>query len=302
MSPVSPGDLESYREAHKSPLEKAAGAVGHWWKDNWEYVAAGAAIVGGVALMCTGVGGVAGVALMAGAGGLMSGGVSVASQKATNGSVDWKKAGKDALIGTATGAVGGAGMAVAKGATAGMTSGGTQLAKAMGINAGVNGAAGGAGSSFQYLATHGWKIENGRDFAGTVVGGTVASAAGANLGPASGSLAKKIGSSVEGSSVFKNMPSNVTKKLNFNASGNVATSIKTLGNMGIGAGGSVVSDVVAGRNIDAKSAGIAAGGSGATTGVTHITGKYTGIGNYTNQTGVTTLRQMKWPSPQIVDR
>ncbi|WP_158088216.1 type IV secretion protein Rhs [Kocuria massiliensis] len=299
LSPMSADELHAYTEARKSPLEKAAGAVGNWWKDNWEYVAAGAAIVGGVALMCTGVGGVAGVALMAGSGALLSGGVSVASQKATNGSVDWKAAGKDALIGGATGAIGGVGMAVAKGATAGMASGGTQLAKAMGVNAGVHGAAGGVGSSFQYLATHGWKIENGRDFAGSVAGGTISSAAGANLGQASGSLVKKFGPSVENSSAFKSLPSSITKKIDLQKStGNVATSVNTLGSMGAGAGGSVVNDVVSGREINGGNALRSAATSGVSTKVGDKINHIPGVGKYTNQTGVTTLKQMQNFAPR----
>ncbi|RUQ19593.1 hypothetical protein D8M21_11180 [Kocuria sp. HSID16901] len=301
LSPMSADELHAYTEAHKSPLEKAAGAVGNWWKDNWEYVAAGVAIFGGFALMCSGVGGIAGVALMAGAGGLMSGGVSVASQKASNGSVDWKNAGKDALIGTATGAVGGAGMAVAKGATEGMTSGGTQLAKAMGINAGVNGVAGGAGSTVQYLATHGGRIENGRDFAGNVVGGTVASAAGANLGPASGTLAKKIGPTIKGSSVFKAAPNNITKNINFNANGNVSTSIKTLGTMGVGAGGSVLSEADAGRDLSGKNALTSAATSGVSAKVGDKVSKNPTVGYYTNQRGVNTLKQMQSIAPKSMN-
>src|SRR5699024_2992795 len=73
-----------------------------------EYLAAGVAFAGGVALMFTGVGGPAGVALMAASGGLMAGGVSVASQKATTGEVDWGRAGTDALVGAVGGGAAGA--------------------------------------------------------------------------------------------------------------------------------------------------------------------------------------------------
>ncbi|WP_143467939.1 hypothetical protein [Kocuria massiliensis] len=230
---------------------------------------------------------------MAGSGALLSGGVSVASQKATKGSVDWKAPGKDAPIGGATGAIGGVGMAVAKGATAGMASGGTQLAKAMGVNAGVHGAAGGVGSSFQYLATHGWKIENGRDFAGSVAGGTLTSAAGANIGQASGSPVKKVGPSIKNSSAFKSMPSSVTSKIDLKTStGNASNAIKTLEDMGVGAGGSVVSDAISGREISGKSALVSAGTSGMSSRVTDYTAnKFDVVGNMTSQTGVNTLNQ-----------
>ncbi|BDZ49532.1 hypothetical protein GCM10025867_17730 [Frondihabitans sucicola] len=104
LRPATDADLKAYRDAHQG----AFAAVGHWWDDNWQYVVAGVAIAGGIALMCTGVGGPAGIALMVASGALLSGGVSVASQKATTGKVDWKKAGVDAAIGGAAGGVGGA--------------------------------------------------------------------------------------------------------------------------------------------------------------------------------------------------
>ncbi len=60
LRPATDEDLAAYRDANQSFLSRAASWVG----DNWEYIAAGAAIVAGVALMFTGVGGPAGVALM----------------------------------------------------------------------------------------------------------------------------------------------------------------------------------------------------------------------------------------------
>jgi RHS repeat-associated protein len=98
LRPATDEDLRAYRDANQG----AFAAVGSWWNDNWEYVVAGAAIVGGIALMCTGVGGVAGLALLGASGALMSGGISVASQKATTGRVDWREAGKQTAIGGRT--------------------------------------------------------------------------------------------------------------------------------------------------------------------------------------------------------
>ncbi|ROP72229.1 DUF6531 domain-containing protein [Curtobacterium sp. PhB115] len=103
LRPATDKDLQAYRDAHQG----AIAAVGNWWDDNWEYVVAGVAIAGGIALMCTGVGGPAGIALLAGSGALLSGGISVATQKATTGSVDWQKAGIDSAIGAIGGAAGG---------------------------------------------------------------------------------------------------------------------------------------------------------------------------------------------------
>jgi len=104
LRPATDADLDAYAHANQG----AFAAAGEWWGDNWEYVVAGAAIVAGVALMFTGVGGPAGIALMAASGALLSGGISVASQKATTGEVDWRRAGIDTAIG---GVLGGAGAA-----------------------------------------------------------------------------------------------------------------------------------------------------------------------------------------------
>ena len=99
LSPVTEADLQAYRDNNNGSLRNAASAATDWVGDNWEYIAAGAMIVGGVALMCTGVGGPAGVALMAGSGALISAGASTAIQKHTKGSVDWKEVGVEAAVG-----------------------------------------------------------------------------------------------------------------------------------------------------------------------------------------------------------
>jgi len=96
LKPVTDEELQAYRESNNGFVSKAWNATTSWVKDNWEYIAAGAMIVGGVALMATGVGGPVGLAL---AGGALSMGMSVAEQKATNGKVDWGKAGVEGLVG-----------------------------------------------------------------------------------------------------------------------------------------------------------------------------------------------------------
>ncbi|MBP3037638.1 type IV secretion protein Rhs [Arthrobacter sp. zg-ZUI100] len=108
LRPLTDQDLKAYDAANRGALADAGAAVGEWWGDNWEYVVAGAAVVAGVALMCTGVGGPVGVALIgAASGALISGGVSVATSKARYGEVDWAQAGKDALVGGIGGLAGG---------------------------------------------------------------------------------------------------------------------------------------------------------------------------------------------------
>lgn len=106
LRPMTDADLSAYREAHSQGFFDRAG---QWLGDNWEYIAAGAMIVGGVALMFTGVGGPVGLALIgAASGALLGGGISIASQKATTGQVNWGQVLRDGAIGGATGALGGA--------------------------------------------------------------------------------------------------------------------------------------------------------------------------------------------------
>ncbi|MDP8927721.1 MAG: RHS repeat-associated core domain-containing protein [Actinomycetota bacterium] len=113
LRPLTDADLRAFREAAGRNLFERGG---DWAQDNWEYLAAGAAVVGGVALMATGVGGPAGLAQIAGGGALIGGGTSAALQKFTTGGVDWGRVGIDAAIGGAAGPIGaGAGWAAARG-------------------------------------------------------------------------------------------------------------------------------------------------------------------------------------------
>ncbi|RRC94548.1 DUF6531 domain-containing protein, partial [Schaalia canis] len=120
LRPVSEADLRAYQQASTSTLSAGVAAAGSWLKDNWEYIAAGAVIVAGVAVMCTGVGGPLGAAMIGGA--LMAAGGSIGSQKYTTGTVNWGQVAKDGLIGGATGIIGGGAAMAAGRMTAGMTS------------------------------------------------------------------------------------------------------------------------------------------------------------------------------------
>ena len=82
LSPISDAELKAYADSQQGPLARAAGAVGHWFKENWEYVAGGAMVIAGGALMITGVGGPAGLMLLAA-------GADTIIQKATTGTVNW---------------------------------------------------------------------------------------------------------------------------------------------------------------------------------------------------------------------
>ncbi len=108
LKPITDADLASYNHAHAGLGAKAVDWVGN----NWEYIAAGAAIVAGVALMCTGIGGPVGLALLGASSALLSGGVSIASQKYATGNVDWKQVGIEAAVGGVSGIAGGSAGAV----------------------------------------------------------------------------------------------------------------------------------------------------------------------------------------------
>ncbi|MDN3905926.1 DUF6531 domain-containing protein [Arthrobacter sp. YD2] len=113
LNASDPTGLSPLTDAELADFQKSLGS-------HWEYVAAGAAVALGVALMFTGVGGPVGVALIgAASGALISGGMSIATSKAQNGTVDWAQAGKDALVGGLGGLAGGvAAGALTKGAVA----------------------------------------------------------------------------------------------------------------------------------------------------------------------------------------
>jgi RHS repeat-associated protein len=109
LRPVTDAELAHYRDQMANPLQKA----GHWVHDNWQFIAAGAVLVGGIALMATGVGGPIGGAMVAGV--LLSGAFSAGFQKVTTGHVDWRKAALDGAIGgLAAGAGAGAGAVIAR--------------------------------------------------------------------------------------------------------------------------------------------------------------------------------------------
>ena len=117
LRPVSEEDLKVYQQASNGHLANAAAAATSWVKNNWEYIAAGAVIVAGVAVMCTGVGGPIGAAMIGGA--LMGAGTSIGTQKFTTGSVDWGKVAVDGAIGAVSGLAGGGAAAAIGRATQG---------------------------------------------------------------------------------------------------------------------------------------------------------------------------------------
>ncbi|KUL25127.1 RHS repeat-associated core domain-containing protein [Actinoplanes awajinensis] len=123
LRPVTDAELRAYRDEMSSGFFEDAG---EWVGDNWEYIAAGAMIVGGIAVMATGVGGPIGAAMIGGA--LLSAGSSAGIQKFTTGEVDWGQVAVQGLIGGAAGGLG---------AGAGMLAGGARF---LGTNPFVRGA------------------------------------------------------------------------------------------------------------------------------------------------------------------
>lgn len=138
LRPLTDEELKAYDGSNRG----AFAAAGEWWENKWEYVAAGAAIVAGIALMCTGVGGPVGQALMMGAGALLSGGVSVATQKAGNGSVNWSQVGVDTAVGALAGGLGaGTGAVIAARSGAGLAARAATAAAGGAVEGGVSGGA-----------------------------------------------------------------------------------------------------------------------------------------------------------------
>ena len=112
MAPVSDEQLRAYNQAHSGMLASAWDAATSWVADNWQYVAAAAVVVAGVAMVATGVGTGVGASILVGA--ASSGVFSAGSQYITTGHIDWRQVALDTAIGGAGGAAGG-------GAAAGLT-------------------------------------------------------------------------------------------------------------------------------------------------------------------------------------
>lgn len=291
LRPVTDAELAEYARAHRGFVGDVADGLNtvltaakvaldvqihqaqQWWDQNWEYVVAGAAIAAGAvmiaagaALTLTGVGAPLGLALGVGGGALFSGGVSVATQKITNGSVDWGEVGVQTLIGGASGLLPGVGGLLASGAS--------KFVAPLVTNVAVNGGLGAVFNGGAYAVTHVGQF-NGRDFAGALGSGFVSGAIGGLAGPAGGTIARAVGQKATG----------------FLARGS-SLGISAVG----GAGGSVAGDVIAGRPVDPLVTGVnavaGAGGDLATIGLGKL-----GYG----MSGVDTLKQMPVAHPRTLE-
>ena len=165
LSPVTDQQLADYRSSNGigGTFHSVTGAVGHWFKNNWEYVAGGAMVVGGGVLIATGVGGPVGMMLV-------SAGADTIVQKATTGHVDW---GQVAISGVAGAIPGGGGVVGKVGAKALMAT----------VKQGaISGAAGGSMSG-----AYGYARQPGPHSVAGFVGHTaLGAAAGAGMGAAGG--------------------------------------------------------------------------------------------------------------------
>ncbi|WP_394247752.1 RHS repeat-associated core domain-containing protein [Arthrobacter pityocampae] len=206
LRPLTDDELKAYDGS-------AGGAIAavEKWADENAYLVAGIAIVAGVALMCTGVGGPVGMAVIgAASGALISGGASVGTQKFVNRKVDWGKVGVE----TAVGAVGG----FAGGAAAGLLNRGANAARSA-VSAGSASSAvartstvlssstaraslaTGVGGSSSNIAAYTWQKDQKR-----TVGGYVQTAVAGFATGAGGSFMVGRMSPIAGSSVADRLP------------------------------------------------------------------------------------------------
>ncbi|MBT1605905.1 DUF6531 domain-containing protein [Curtobacterium flaccumfaciens] len=211
LRPATDADLQTYRDAHQGVFD------GGWWKDNWEYVVGGAAIVGGGILMFTGVGGPAGMMLI-------SGGIDVITQKATTNNVNWAQVAGATALGAIPGGAGslfkaakygGQGLRVAENVAAPTT----RVVKSLATNMAVNGA---AGSGFGVAANVVTSVTSNkpitaRGLLGSAGGGFVAGSVSGLAGPAGGSIAEHLQRPVE----------SVVSKLGTSAVGSVGATAGT---------------------------------------------------------------------------
>ncbi len=190
LQTVSAEELKSYNDAQQSQniwnqaksfghsaLEGAKSTLssirhglktaGKWIGEHKGVIAGGAIALAGVALMFTGVGGPAGLALMAASGGMISGGMSMANQELSTGKIDWSTVAKDAGVGALSGALGGGSGAFIAMKTAGKT---LSLGSRAAIGAGSGAVEGAATSSVERLIKNDGKIETSELGAATLAG------------------------------------------------------------------------------------------------------------------------------------
>ena len=142
--PIGKADPLGLRPVTDQELREIRDRMGsNFLSRNKDWIIAGALIVGGIAVMATGVGGPLGAAMIGGA--LLSAGASAGIQKVTTGSVDYTEVAIAGLIGGAAGGLGyGAGALVSGGSKAaalgrGALAGGVESFAGGAANRGIHG-------------------------------------------------------------------------------------------------------------------------------------------------------------------
>ncbi|QWL30584.1 RHS repeat-associated core domain-containing protein [Rathayibacter toxicus] len=163
LSPITDTQLQAYRDGNHGVFA----AAGDWLAHNWEYLAGAAMVIGGGALMLTGIGGPIG-------GMLIAAGADVIIQKATTGSMDWT----ETAITAATGGLG----ELAAGTRVVTAIAGTGLRGAVTTGAVAGGVSGAAANAANYAISPGPHTIDGlmaTTAEGALTGGTLGAAGGA---------------------------------------------------------------------------------------------------------------------------
>jgi len=170
-SPVGLADPLGQRPVTDQELRELRDKMGQSFvQRNADYIVAGALVVGGIAVMATGVGGPIGAAMIGGA--LLSAGGSAGIQKITTGSVDYREVAVAGIIGGAAGGLGAGAGALISGASRGATVGRAALA------GGVEAVSGGMADR----GVHGGNIFNPRGLATDLLTGGAVPSVGGRLG------------------------------------------------------------------------------------------------------------------------
>jgi RHS repeat-associated protein len=170
-NPIGHADPLGQRPVTDQELRELRDKMGqNFVQRNADYIVTGALVVGGIAVMATGVGGPIGAAMIGGA--LLSAGASTGIQKVTTGSVNYTEV---AIAGVIGGAAGGLGYGA--GALVSGTSRGASVGRAV-LQGGVESVAGGMADR----GVHGGNILNPRGLATDLLTGGSVPAAGGRLG------------------------------------------------------------------------------------------------------------------------
>ncbi|MDO4258825.1 MAG: DUF6531 domain-containing protein [Actinomycetaceae bacterium] len=179
LKPLTDKDLTKYNQDNRGFGAK----VLDWGKENWEYIAGGLGVAGGVALMFAPFPGAQVVGL-----GLMSAGADTILQKATTGKVDWQSVSVSGAVGLLGGLGGWAAKALT---TAGKTA---PLWAVAGVHGGTGAISGAAGYILPQVFRN--KPIEPLGLVGAMLGGGISAGFGGISAPASTTIAKRIFNSI----------------------------------------------------------------------------------------------------------